>query len=441
MKKYEEFVNDISSRVNEIYKEIDRIKMNLVDIDELNEEIETNKHIMTTYKEYLNVKETLDKLNYNPGEYDRLLKTYNSLYLYQNECPECKTLLTIYGNKIEKASYKDKESINYNFLTVKGTIESLKSKKMKYDILTEDLHNLYSKIRFPVWSESELRDKMNIKKKQTELRSRLKELESNLKTITWCRMTKPEPISISDNQYLEYVDKIELYSSYNAKSEYINNMVKTLEQKINELEARSQKLGKESCIHDKLTDNLDEYKKKLERMEKEYEEGEKILKYTSILHEFQFVKQEYLDACEFQKIFMKTQSDIMMYTLNSINIIIKKYLNGFFENKIIDFSFYVNETKNCIDTVLKYGEQMPVELSMLSGGEYDRVILATSLSFAEFFKIPILLLDEVTTSLDITTYQMCIEHIEKVYPDDQNIIYIGHQTITGLFENVINLDE
>lgn len=437
--KYLVFNKRVESNLKDIYNEMECIKKQLVNIDELEDEIQTQKHMMNTYKDYLEVKESIKRLNFDENEYKNMVKKYNGLYLYQGDCPECKVSLNVYGNKLCKAVIKDNNQDNLNFLTLKSNIEVMKNKGVKYSILVENLNNLYSKLVFPICTDDELSTKMEFKTNQIKLSKRYDELNGKLHTMNWSQMTKPKPVKITEDEYIEYKDKVELYSTFSIKLEYTNNLITTLYKKIHDLEVRINELNNDIDTYDKKSHELSLLKVSLEKFENDCVKNEKIYKYTTALENFNLAKQIYVDACEFQKIFIKTQTDIMMYTLNSINVIIKKYLDGFFDLKI-DFSFYINDDKNCIDTILSYGECIPADLSILSGGEYDRIVLAVSLSFAEFFKLPILLLDEVTNSLDINTCQTCLEHVQKLYPDDQTIIYIGHQIITGLFDSTINLD-
>lgn len=438
--KYKQFNKQIESKLSEINTELESIKKGMVDINLLENDIQTKKHMMDTYKDYLEVKESIKKLNFDEKEYKNTIKTYNSLYLYQSECPSCSTLLNVYGNKLCKADTKDNSEENVKFLILKSNIEAMRAKEIKHKVLVEKLDHLYSKISQPVCTQAELNSKIELKANQVKLKERYDELGGKLKTMNWSQMTKPKPIKVTEEQYLRYLNKVELYSTFTVKLEYTSKLEKTLEGKMDDLERRIEELDCDLDLYEDKACELEGMKKKLGTLESDYTESEKIYKYTTALEKLNVAKQNYVDACEFQKIFIKTQSDIMMYTLNSINVIIKKYLDGFFDLKI-DFSFYINHDKNCIDTVLSYGECIPADLSILSGGEYDRIVLAVSLAFAEFFKLPILLLDEVTNSLDMNTCQVCLEHVQKVYPDNQTVIYIGHQIITGLFDSSINLDE
>ena len=346
--KYKQFNKQIESKLCDINTELESIKKRMIDMDALENDIQTKKHMMDTYKDYLEVKESIKRLNFDEKEYKNTIKTYNSLYLYQSECPGCNTLLNVYGNKLCKAETKDDSDENVKFLILKSNIEAMKAKEIKHKVLVEKLDNLYSKISQPVCTQAELNSKIQLKADQVRLKERYNELNGKLKTMNWSQMTKPKPIKVTEEQYLRYLNKVELYSTFTVKLEYTSKLEKTLEGKLDDLDCRIEELECDLDLHEDKVHELEGMKKKLGTLESDYTESEKIYKYTTALEKLNVAKQNYIDACEFQKIFIKTQSDIMMYTLNSINVIIKKYLDGFFDLKI-DFSFYINHDKNCID--------------------------------------------------------------------------------------------
>jgi ATPase subunit of ABC transporter with duplicated ATPase domains len=216
-------------------------------------------------------------------------------------------------------------------------------------------------------------------------------------------------------------------------------MYETLLVKQKALEERFQVLQDEATTYKEKVKEQDMLTRELQREKERWVECKSVYDYTRQKLAVEKSKALYLDACTFKTILDESLTDTMMYTLNAINCIIKKYTDGFFDDTI-DFSFVMNEEKGCIDTLLEYNDRNPTDLSTLSGGEYDRVVIAVALSFAEFFKLPLLLMDEVVNSLDLYTCQKVISHIQTCYPKDQTIVYVGHQMIQGIFQFVYCLD-
>jgi ABC-type multidrug transport system fused ATPase/permease subunit len=75
----------------------------------------------------------------------------------------------------------------------------------------------------------------------------------------------------------------------------------------------------------------------------------------------------------------------------------------------------------------------------LSGGELARVVLAFTIAFAEMCDAKFLLLDECLAALDHTTTEKVVKCIRNEF--DGTVIFVAHQTTTGVFDSVLNLDE
>jgi ABC-type Mn2+/Zn2+ transport system ATPase subunit len=105
----------------------------------------------------------------------------------------------------------------------------------------------------------------------------------------------------------------------------------------------------------------------------------------------------------------------------------EKSKNGKIEN---------SELKPGIDIKVCYkGEQ--IELSSLSGGEYDRVSLAIMLAFNNLSKSNMILLDESIASLDA---DLTLDILDKLKDNSQNkrILVVAHQLSTGIFDQIVN---
>jgi ABC-type transport system involved in cytochrome bd biosynthesis fused ATPase/permease subunit len=81
---------------------------------------------------------------------------------------------------------------------------------------------------------------------------------------------------------------------------------------------------------------------------------------------------------------------------------------------------------------------MQCDLNTLSGGELARVILAFTLSLAEIFNSPLLLLDEICASLDEEMTTIVFSSIKEHFKDIP-ILAISHQCTEGIFDKVIKL--
>lgn len=430
---FEKLKTTVENKIKNIYKELTELKDKLMDLDELEEKIVMSKHVMDTYNSYLDVKTRIEQLNFDNNKYQNLLTTVNNFFLYQTNCPNCDVLLNVHGSCITIAKERNTDMLNISKLHMDLKLMTIKF--TKYNILKEEMENLHSKLAYPILTEDEWVELNKTKQTQIKLHERYKQLNEEIKNITsYENITRPPKNKISKDVYSTKKNAVNLYESYQTKYKTNEEMYKKSNEKLNNLKIRIEKIHKNVTHTRKNVEMYNSLKNQIDTLSTKLELYNKIYTYNLKFEQVKIRKEVWNDTYTFNKLFTKSISDITMYTLNNINFIVQKYLDGFFENDI-QFTFYLNEDKNCIDTIV-----VP-DLNILSGGEYDRIVLAIVLAFAEFFKLPLLLLDEIINSLDINTTQKVINHIQQCYPNNQAIIYVGHQTIQGIFDAVCCLDD
>ena len=81
---------------------------------------------------------------------------------------------------------------------------------------------------------------------------------------------------------------------------------------------------------------------------------------------------------------------------------------------------------------------MDADLSILSGGELQRVVIAYNLAMSEIFSVPMILLDECTSNLDQELTEIVVKGI-KYNCKGKTMIMIAHQVVSGIFDNVISI--
>jgi DNA repair exonuclease SbcCD ATPase subunit len=153
-------------------------------------------------------------------------------------------------------------------------------------------------------------------------------------------------------------------------------------------------------------------------------------------------RNKYNSSLKLKEKIIEAESVYMINIINLINIHAKMYLDNFFsENPIIvELQTYKKTSKKIkpqINLLINY-KSMEADLSMLSGGEISRVILAFTLALGEIFSSPIMLLDECTSSLDQDLNEEIIESIKQNFKGKYTLI-IAHQTINGKYDNVVNV--
>lgn len=430
--KYKEWVKNNSNRER-------NIETKLIQLEELNEQIIEQKHLMKTYSDYIKIKKNIEELNYNEIEYNNFLKEYETRPFIFDKCPNCSISLAANFNGIQRLSLKSEDDLlkSKDIVCYEKEILEFEQKKNNYHILKSILNNLEHRLKYPIWSDDEL--SFNIKLRD-ELEKICKNHHKSSVDMNPFDLSNLNYVPITDSEYKDIKYKLKIYNENIIKVEVLertlsklNTKLISLEKDISNLESELEKLNIENNTLILMTKDINSHTIQLQTLQDTYEYQETYKKYTNY-------KSVWNDYTEFFVIFSKTQTDIIMYTLNTINILLKKYLEGFFDFRL-EFVFFINHDKNIIDIQMQYKDHAQCDINMLSGGEFDRVVLAVVLSLAEFFKLPILLLDEIMNSLDIYTSEMVLNTIYRCYPENQFIFYVGHNIISGFFDNSIDLDQ
>lgn len=435
IKKYEEsqvFYN----RYQELYKKQMSTKTNLekklLNLDELNEQLISQAAMMKLYQDYLNVEKKIKDLKYNSSKHNELLEQYNNAYIIYKNCPNCDVLLGANFNGIHLVQGGEKTFTADQLNDMKQVITEMDTKKNQYTILKEILTEIEEKLHFPIWTQEEYSKNLNIKREQEKFHQEYNEL---------IQLKKISPISprVSEQEYKSMKADFTLYTKYKTEQTILQEQYDKIKSKLEKIELKIKEITFKLEQSTNILDQINNVTSDIEKNQQSLLDLKETFEYQLVYYQYIEKKQLWEDYIKFQKYFNETRTNVIMYTLQSINALIKKYIDGFFENYNIQISFFIND-KDCIDIHMEYDNANPADLSILSGGEYDRVVLAIVLAFAEFYKLPLLLLDEILSSLDLHTLQYVMTHVHKYWPDTQAIIYVGHQMISGNFDHLIELE-
>ena len=137
------------------------------------------------------------------------------------------------------------------------------------------------------------------------------------------------------------------------------------------------------------------------------------------------------------------ESLALEHLIGTINTNVQVYLDAFFREHPIEAILRpFKVTKKCakpqVNLELQY-RGFPTELNTLSGGERDRVALAFMLVFAEMSGTPFIVLDECVSSLDQDNAFAVFDFIREQC-EGKLVIAIAHQIVTGIFDQVITLE-
>ena len=308
------------------------------------------------------------------------------------------------------------EEFSSSYLRFKS---SVKNRKEKIKLLTESSES-YEKNEND--DEEEIRKKIieqkQIKQKKYSLTEQFDILEKEkskceniLKNTRDKHIEKYKNINVIDELYEKMSEKNNEIKEYEIKK---NNHEKNLKQ----IEHWEQ--------YQKELNNYETWETKVEDLSKKEKE----------------TKKEYAAATELKDKILEAESIAMINIIESINTHARVYLDAFFTDNPIcvqlqPFKETKKNTKPQINIEIEY-KGMEADMTMLSGGELSRVILAYTLALAEMFNTPLLLLDECTASLDQELTSTVFEAIRENF-NGKLIIIIAHQVITGTFDKIIKL--
>ncbi len=449
MKRYNDWATKESVQLQ---KQIDRLQTQVVDTEALAETILVQQQMIHRLKNYESLKLASEQLGYNAEQHAELQEKYKAMYFVYDSCPKCSVALRanfhgIYATASTDDVHPVTPSDKGMMLSLEKTLHLLDIKKGKYMTLTEQMATEHKNIRFPVWTDTEYENNLNLQNGQKQIVAQLQECRSRLEQgkkmfAKEQSMSAYDDAIISDAKYKQFQAKIHTFNDNQVRIVCLRKSLGELIQKMTvlqtDIETTTHRIEHISTEVTQLKDQVSDLESctvKLARMKETHA-------YQELYYEYMKHKQTWDDYDRFIQIFNTLQREYMINMLNNINLYIKKYIDGFFEHPI-KCAFYLNEAKQCIDFDITYTKMhvSDYNLSTLSGGEYDRVVLAIFMSFGEYFKLPILLMDEIINSLDSSTAQHVIEHIQAIYPAENTVIYVGHQVLTGFFNNVIQLDD
>jgi DNA repair exonuclease SbcCD ATPase subunit len=217
----------------------------------------------------------------------------------------------------------------------------------------------------------------------------------------------------------------------------LETLVKDIAQKTEEIKLNEEKRDKSTEILKKI-EKFKEYEKELLNYEKLFKD-KKELEGREIKD-----RKRYASACLFRDKIQEAESVAIGNIIDNINTHAQMYLDTFFPDNPISVKISAfketkstKETKPSINLVIDY-KGMEHDITMLSGGELSRVVLAFTLALAEIHNSPLILLDECTSSLDQELTGSVIEGLKENF-NDKLVVLIAHQVVQGVFDKIIKL--
>ena len=395
-------LEEIATSINNFNKQIVNLqKIIPYEESKLETKLETEKQINDLISKYIEIPD-LDGLNEDLEE----LQNYYSLQIQKEK--KQKHIQYQLDNNILPKNY---QTFAHNVEEMYKNITVLLEKVSTYDITQiqnkEQLYNIISDEKY----------------KKDQLKN-LKFLETSL-----------------INDETKYKSVIETHiGDYNSKYEIIRTE-ETIQPDIDTQIVNIDELEKKKQTHINNLKQIDLWQK----YQNELQNYEKLETKIKILtdHEKE-ARFKYSSALTLKNKILESESIAMENIVESINIHAREYLDCFFDDNPISvnlqsFKETKKEIKPSINIVIEY-KGMECDITMLSGGELSRIVLAYTLALSEMFNTPLLLLDECTASLDQDLTNVVFDGIREHF-NGKLVLIIAHQVVSGTFDKIISLNK
>ena len=244
------------------------------------------------------------------------------------------------------------------------------------------------------------------------------------------------------NEWCSQLKKIdsEMLNLINMKQK-TENSIKNLEynsekEKLEELKQKIKELKNNNLQNRTLKPKIDKYLE-FQKYSENLKKREEVF-----LHDSENLKKAELEYTSFLVLKERyRQAEILAVesTLKSINEHTQYYLDSFFtDNNLFAKLQTVNEKKLEIKTDIQYKGHNYEDISQLSGGEFDRCVLASVCGVNTMLGCSMIVLDESLSSLDADTNTDIINFL-KEFSETKLIIVCSHEAVKGIFDYVVEI--
>jgi DNA repair exonuclease SbcCD ATPase subunit len=360
------------------------------------------ENILSQYEEELNETELKDDLTQMQSYYKAQIALESKLRDYQDKI----------DNEYFSSSY---QSFKKELAKVNSQIQTLQGALSSDDDDTEGGDDE---------DEETIR---NVITTNQQKKTRLEQLKKQLSSQNNLKTKLVNEVETSKNQFLEKYTTMTDEEVILADIEELRMKLKDDEREQEE-HSHNLKLIDDYLLYKKQEDVHNQHVAEIQRLEREE----------------QIDSNKYTQAKLFKQGLYEAEHIALANTVKDINAIANVYLQEFFDDPIfVNLSCFKEDKKKNekpqINIDVKYKDMTCNNLDSLSGGEYARVNLAFTLSLAEIFKTPLLMLDETMSSLDEDVADIVFLSIKKHFKNIP-VISILHQVQSeGDFDQVVKL--
>jgi DNA repair exonuclease SbcCD ATPase subunit len=344
---------------------------------------------------------------------------------YEDEIPEREEVVSSleYLQEYKRTQKElEKKLQNLEKSSTSSTLQKFKEQLTRQKERIKELESLSSKPT-PISSEEEVREKIQ---NQKQAKDRLSTCNRNLAVLKKEFASFREGLAEVEE---EYTSK---YSDVRTESE-VESEIESVRQKIQALIRHREKYRTYFSRVETYERSVDEVKRY-----KEWESKVKTLTEEEVKN-----RRRYASAMTLKEKILEAESIAISNVISSINIHAQEYLDLFFPVdpivvRLEPFKKTKKKTSKPQITLEIDYKGMEADLSMLSGGELARVVLAYTLALSEIFNSPLIMLDECTASLDQDMTSIVMEGIRKNF-NNKLVVVIAHQVISADFDRIIHM--
>jgi len=243
------------------------------------------------------------------------------------------------------------------------------------------------------------------------------------------------------------------------QTQKIKQTIEHLQQKMQQL-LKLQSPDEQITImkHDivQLESKLERYRKRQEQIDTylyHLQAYERWIKHTERVNHLQaeeeVAKRSFQVAIRFMTIMDAEESNCLHSVVQAINLLLDEYVDAFFEEDMKLELITTKESNSHTSTAAK-GDQRPtleakvirggheIPMDSLSGGEYDRCVLALFLCFNRYSNNEFMMLDECLSSIHAEAVEKIVDFIREKNPN-KLVLMTLHQANTGFFDQVVNV--
>lgn len=402
-----------------------------IQTENLEQELEDTKNEINTLKNVVaKLQRLVPELENKYERYQKLQNEIKEIEAEYEEIPEAESLREDIESLHEYQASQLELEKKLKRLETKFESESFSTSFQSFQTRVQELGERVRQLRDTCQSEKEQLTEEELRQiiyDEKQNRDQLRRLEKD-KSDTSLNIAKLRTIIFeSSNQHVEKYGEVRDEKKIATAVEKVNKEIEKHEKKQNEHGSNLEKMKAWEAYNEAM-ENYRHWENKIEELETKEKEA----------------RNKYASATMLKDKILEAESLAMLHIIDSINTHAQLYLDCFFPEHPISVRLQpFKETKKStnpkISLEIEY-KGMECDLTMLSGGELSRVILAYTLALAEMFNTPLLLLDECTASLDQDMTSVVFNGIRDHFNGKLTLI-IAHQIITGTFDTVIKLGD